>query len=188
MATEPARAVGGLSGMSTLRVVVTGPESTGKTTLAAVLGARFDAPWVPEASRRFVETVRSPLSAATVEPIARLAMELDDAAARATPPLRILDTDLVSTVVYARHYYGAVPAWILSEGRARRGDLYLLCLPDLPWVPDGVRDRPGARAELLEQFREALAAIEARVVEISGTGTARTEAAVRAVEALLGGA
>jgi NadR type nicotinamide-nucleotide adenylyltransferase len=171
--------------MTTQRVVVTGPESTGKTTLAAALGAHFEAPWVPEAARRFVETVSSALSAETVEPIARLAMQLDDAASVQAPPLLVLDTDLVSTVVYARHYYGATPAWIASEARARRGDLYLLCLPDLPWEADGVRDRPAARGALLGDFRQALDAIGARVVEIAGTGTARTDATVRAVEALL---
>lgn len=172
---------------ATRRVVVTGPESTGKTTLAAELGAHFEAPWVPEAARRFVETVSTPLSADTVEPIARLAMQLDDAATSGTHPVVILDTDLLSTVVYARHYYGAVPAWIASEARARRSDLYLLCLPDIPWVADGVRDRPAARGALLGDFRDALQALDARVVEISGMGTARTDAAVRAVEALLAG-
>lgn len=174
--------------MSTRRVVVTGPESTGKTTLAAALGAHFGAPWVPEAARRFVETVRTPLSADTVEPIARLAMQLDDAVTGATQPLVFLDTDLVSTVVYARHYYGAVPAWIATEARVRRGDLYLLCLPDIPWEADGVRDRPAARGILLGDFRDALQAVDAHVVEVSGTGAARTDLAVRAVEALLAGA
>ena len=66
------------------RVVLTGPECTGKTTLAAVLAERFAAPWVPEASRLFVERLRDAqrpheLSAATVTPIARLAIELQDA-------------------------------------------------------------------------------------------------------------
>lgn len=170
--------------MASTRIVLTGPECTGKTTLAATLAARFDAPWVPEASRRYVELVEPILSAETVEPIARLAMHLQDAALVTRPPLLVLDTDLVSTVVYARHYYGACPSWIEDEARARRADLYLLGAPDLPWAPDGVRDRPTQRAALFDDFARTLEGIGARVVVLRGEGEARTERAVRAVEAL----
>lgn len=171
--------------MAGTTVVLTGPECTGKTTLAATLAARLDAPWVPEAARRFAESVDGALSAATVEPIARLAMRLEDEARASGPSLLIRDTDLVSTVVYARHYYGSCPDWIETEARARRADLYLLGDIDLPWTPDGVRDRPGQRAELLAEFRAALDAIGARVVVLRGEGRARSDAAERAVRALL---
>ena len=167
------------------RIVLTGPECSGKTTLAAALAARFDAPWVPEAARRFAETVPGALSEATVGPIAQLSMQLEDDALRAAPPLLFRDTDLVSTVVYARHYYDACPAWIEREARARRADLYLLGRPDLPWTPDGVRDRPLQREELFAEFARALASIEARVVDVSGEGLARTALAAREVTALL---
>jgi len=171
--------------VASTRIVLTGPECSGKTTLAAVLAARFDAPWVPEAARRYVETAPGELSERTVEPIARLSMRLEDDAGRADPPLLFRDTDLVSTVVYARHYYGHCPPWIEQEARARRADLYLLCRPDLPWTPDGVRDRPLQRDELFAEFARALGSIDARVVEIAGDGPARTRRAERAVEALL---
>lgn len=170
--------------MAGTRIVLTGPECTGKTTLAAVLSERFAAPWVPEASRLYAERSSDALSAATVEPIARLAMELQDAALATQPALLFLDTDLVSTVVYARHYYGSCPTWVESEARARRADLYLLGAPDLPWTPDGVRDRPTHREELFEAFASALSEIDASVVVLRGAGTARTEDAIRAVEAL----
>ena len=162
-------------------VVLIGPESSGKTTLAAALAGHFAAPWVPEAARRFVETDPTPLSAATVEPIARLAMALDDAARAARPPLLIHDTDLVSTVVYARHYYGACPAWIEAEARERRADLYLLCLPDLPWEADGVRDQPQARTALFAMFRAELEAMRAAYTVIGGEGGARETAAIAAI-------
>lgn len=171
--------------MGCTRVVLTGPECSGKTTLAALLAARFDAPWVPEASRRFVETMTGGLSAETVEPIARLAMRLEDDALRDAPPLLFRDTDLVSTVVYARHYYGHCPTWIEHEARARRADLYLLGSPDLPWSPDGVRDRPLQREELFMEFTRALERIGARVVVLRGEGAARSAQAERAVLALL---
>ncbi len=172
--------------MASARVVLTGPECTGKTTLAAQLAMRFGAPWVPEAARRYVETVSADLSAATVEPIARLGMRLADEALAAAPPLCLFDTDLVSTVVYARHYYGQCPPWIEAEARARRADLYLLGLPDLPWTPDGVRDRPTNRAELLAAFEGALHEIGARVVRIGGLGETRLARAESAMREWLG--
>ncbi len=171
--------------MAGTRVVLTGGECTGKTTLAAVLAERYSAPWVPEAARLFAERSAVALSAATVEPIARLSIELEDRALALAPPLLFLDTDLASTVVYARHYYGACPGWIEAAARARRADLHLLGAPDLPWTPDGVRDRPTRRDEVFEAFAAVLEEIGANVVVIRGTGTARTDAAIRAVETLL---
>lgn len=161
----------------TYHVVLSGPEASGKTTLAAQLGRCFAAPWVPEAARRFAEQATAPLSAATVEPIARLAMAMDDEARAAEPVLLIHDTDLVSTVVYARHYYGDCPAWIVAEARRRLGDLYLLCRPDLPWTADGVRDRPAQREEMLELFRDTLREVGASYEEVRGLGEARLRAA-----------
>lgn len=174
--------------MAPTRIVLTGAECTGKTTLAAELGARFHAPWVAEAARLYAERSPVPLSAATVEPIARLSLELQAEALATDPTLLFLDTDLISTVIYARHYYGSCPAWIESEARDRRADLYLLGMPDLPWVADGVRDRPADRERMFARFAETLDEFGARVEVIRGQGTARTAMAARAVEALLGGA
>jgi len=166
----------------TICLVLTGPESTGKTTLARALAAELKAPCVPEASRLLAEAMApAPLSAETVEPIARLAMRMADEALATTPAFVVFDTDLVSTVVYARHYYGDCPAWILDEARRRRGARYLLCVPDLPWVADGVRDQPTERETLLMGFRTVLHEIGADVVEIHGVGDARLSAARAAV-------
>lgn len=138
----------------TQRIVLTGPEATGKTTLAAALARRLGAPWLPEASRAYAEEVKRELVAADVESIATRTMRAEDAALATHPPLLVLDTDLISTVVYARHYYGGSPGWVEDAARARRGDLYLLCAPDLPWTADGVRDRPANREECSPSSRE----------------------------------
>jgi NadR type nicotinamide-nucleotide adenylyltransferase len=168
----------------TLRIVLTGPESTGKTTLARTLAQRFRAPWLPEASRLYAEEVKRELAAADAEPIAQRAIAAEDAALASDPPLLILDTDLISTVVYVRHYYGPCPAWIEDAARGRRGDLYLLCVPDLPWTADGIRDRPAQRRELFDLFEDALREFGCVYVEVSGTGAARERAALSAATAL----
>lgn len=170
-----------------LRVVVTGSECTGKTTLAAALAARFGCPWSSEYARRHAEKRRVPLGPEDVEPIARGQRDAEDEAIALAGPLVVHDTDLVSTVVYAHHYYGACPGWIEDAARERLADLYLLLAPDVPWTPDGVRDRPRHREEIHARFRETLEQMGARVVEIEGDWDARRAAAERVVEAELQG-
>jgi NadR type nicotinamide-nucleotide adenylyltransferase len=177
MAAAPARP---------LVVTLIGSESTGKTTLAALLGRHFACPWVREAARGYLESRKGPLTAQDVEPIARAQMAAEDAGRAAAGRLLILDTDLVSTLVYARHYYGSCPAWIEKAARERRADLYLLHHPDVPWVADGpFRDRPESRAEVHGLFEKALQALHARVVDLTGPYPERTARAIAAVERAL---
>ena len=173
-----------------LTVVITGSECTGKTTLAAALAQRFDAPWSKEFAREYVDVKQRTLDASDVEPIARGQLAGEETADRQAADrgrgIVIRDTDLHSTVVYARHYYGDCPDWVVESARARTGDLYLLLCPDVPWVADGLkRDRPDeeVRSLIHAQFRERLAAAGAWVVEITGTWSERQARAVAAVTA-----
>lgn len=168
-----------------LRVVVTGSESTGKTTLAGELAAHYGTIWSPEFAREHLDLKGSPLDDSDVEPIARGQMAGEDEAALRASGLLILDTDLVSTVVYSRYYYGRCPEWIAEAARRRRAQLYLLLYPDVPWVPDGEqRDRPAAREELHRLFRYALEAFGARYVEIRGSWPERRLRAIASIDAI----
>jgi NadR type nicotinamide-nucleotide adenylyltransferase len=173
-----------------LRIVVSGSESTGKTTLARELAAWLGTAWVPEHSRTYAESVGRPLTAADVEPIARGTIAAADAAedrARETGrEALVLDTDLASTLVYAQHYYGLSVPWIEAAWHARRPALYLLCHPDVPWVPDGVRDQPRERERLHALFAACLATSGAPVADVRGAEwAARTRVARDAVERVL---
>lgn len=172
-----------------MRIVVTGPECTGKTTLARELAEHLGTLWVPEFARRYAVRQLRALTTDDVEQIARgqIALEQDAleqlTATAAFGPLPVLvqDTDLISTVVYAHHYYGTCPPWVVATARERRADLYLLGDIDITWEPDGIRDLPFARDVMLARFREHLAGMEARTRLVSGLGPARLEAAIAAV-------
>jgi NadR type nicotinamide-nucleotide adenylyltransferase len=169
-----------------LKVVVTGSECTGKTTLARELAAHHGTACSEEYARRYVDEHPGPLSASDVEPIACGQMLAEDAAISTARRLVILDTDLVSTVVYARHYYGACPAWVEETAQRRLGHLYLLLHPDVPWVADGPqRDRPHRREELHEAFRAALASWGASICHVRGDWEARRRVAAAAIDGLL---
>lgn len=148
------------------RITLTGPECTGKTSLARRAARALAIPWTPEHARAYAERSGRPLTASDVEPIARGQIALLDAAAG---PLVVHDTDLLSTVVYARHYYGVCPEWIVSEAWERRADLYLLLDTDVPWLPDPARDAGGdVREDLFDAFRAALDEFETRWEIVSG--------------------
>ena len=166
------------------RIVVTGAECTGKTTLARELGERFGAPVSPEYARSYLDAVARPLGASDVEPIALGQIASEDAVLAVGAALAIHDTDLVSTVTYARYYYGECPAWIAHAARARRADLYLLLRDDVPWVADGLqRDSRAARAAVEARLEAALLDMRARVVAIGGGWDERRSAAAAAIEA-----
>jgi NadR type nicotinamide-nucleotide adenylyltransferase len=171
------------------RVAVTGSESTGKTTLARDLAEHFGTVWVPEYAREYAATRTSltskPLEATDVEPIARGQIEAEDRGLATAKRLLVLDTDLVSTVVYARHYYGDCPAWVEQAARARRADLYLLCDIDVPWVADPARDLPHMREHMQALFATTLDALGGRYVTIRGPWRERLTSAVAATRSVI---
>lgn len=112
-----------------------------KSTLAAELARRYRTELVPEFVRAFAEQKGGAIDFRDHGPIARGQMALEDAAIARAPSLIVQGTDLLSTVVYCRHYFGRCPAWIEEAALARRPDRYLLCATEVPWLADGVRDR-----------------------------------------------
>ena len=169
-----------------LIVVITGSECTGKTTLASELAARFGVPVSPEYVREYLDGTTTALGASDVPAIARGQIRIEDEAARLASRLVIKDTDLVSTVVYSRHYYGECPSWIADAAKARLGDVYLLLHPDVPWMADGLqRDRPELRDHMHALFDRELQALGTRVVAVTGSWDVRRSTAIAAVEQAL---
>ena len=163
------------------KIVLTGSESTGKSELAARLGKHFGAPVSAEFVREYAAKRDGPLLFTDHGIIAYGQMAAEDAAIARATDLVILDTDLVSTAVYCKDYFGYCPPWIEEEAVKRAGDLYLLLRPDIPWVADGIRDREHNREEMHALFAARLKAMGVRVVEIGGERDERFAAAVQAI-------
>jgi NadR type nicotinamide-nucleotide adenylyltransferase len=166
------------------RVCLIGPECTGKSTIAARLAARYQTVWVPEYAREYAARVARPLTADDVEPIARGQIEAEDRLSVEARRLLILDTDLVSTLVYARHYYGAAPDWIEPLARTRLANLYLLFAPDLAFTVDRVRDPTADRLAIYEAMRTALDAFGVRYERVGGGWEGRVRTTISAIDRL----
>jgi NadR type nicotinamide-nucleotide adenylyltransferase len=181
-----------VSPVAPLRVVLIGPESTGKTILAERLAAHYEVPWSAEYAREHVEAHPGALGYADVDPIGRGQLANEDAARERAEEegarLVFHDTDLVSTLVYSRHHYGDCPAWIEPEARSRLAELYLLHHTDVDWIPDGnQREAPERRDELFRLFRATLDDFAARITDIHGDWPDRERLARTAINALLDG-
>lgn len=178
----PESADDGRSRVGLTRIVVTGSESTGKTQLAEQLAAHYGVPWVPEFARDYAEQKGRPLTSADVTPIGSGQMTREDAAVRGLTGMIVLDTDLVSTVVYSEQYYSSVPAWISIAAQERLADLYLVCDVDLPWVADTVRDAQHQRRQMHDSFIQHLTRYGAVYHVVSGTGHERLSRAIAYID------
>ncbi len=169
------------------RVAIVGPESTGKTTLAAALAERFGTVWVPEFARAHLDPKGGKCAEEDIALIARGQVSDEDRLARDCNRVLFCDTDTLTTTIWSEHLFGGCPAWIHELAARRRYDLTLLLDIDVPWVPDGQRDQGHARER--ERFRDHFRRVMAprNPVEISGGWDERLRAAVEAVEPLLHG-
>lgn len=168
------------------RIVLTGSESVGKTTLGAQLAARYGVTCVPEFVRDYAAAKGAPLDFRDHGPIAKGQIALEDtqiaAALARGDTLLLQDTDLVSTVVYCHHYFGRCPEFIEHAAIARRPTHYLLLDIDVPWIADGIRDREDRRDDVQALFRETLARFNAPVTVVQGTWEERLATAAALID------
>lgn len=167
------------------RIVLTGSESTGKTTLAAQLATHYGVEFVPEFVREYATIKGEPVVMSDHGAIARGQMALENAYAARATSLLFQDADLLSTVAYYTHYSGGCPPWIIDEAINRRPNLYLLAHIDTPWTADGIRDRGDRREEMHQVFVDTLVRLNAPYIKLSGLGAERLHNATTIIDAFL---
>ena len=144
-----------------IKIVLYGPESTGKTTLAKQLAAHYKTQWVPEFMREYLERKwaerKQLVTKEDLIPIANGQMELEIKATEKAKELLICDTNLLVLKVYSEYYYnGYCPDLITKEATKNNYHIYLLTYIDTPWEVDILRDRPNNRMEMFRIFEAEL--------------------------------
>ena len=151
-------------------VVLTGPESTGKSWLAAGLQEHFGGLRVDEYVRWFIEQNPRDTCLDDIPAIARGQLQWEDQARTQQPQLLILDTHLLSNILWSQTLFGDCPTWLEPQLLARHYDLHLLLSPEqIDWTDDGQRCQPQLSARLaffqatrdwLEQHKQPLQIIQ----------------------------
>ena len=168
------------------RVVVTGAESTGKTTLARRLARHYATVWAPEYLRVFVEQEKAAPEEGDAWSIARGHLAQERKLAHRARRVLFLDTDLILTCIYQAFYFGSCPDWLSKASAERAADLYLVANTDIPWMEDpGQRDGPHVRAAVHTRLVEELRRRNLPFRLVSGTIEQRLQQAARAVDRLL---
>ncbi|KAA3436344.1 AAA family ATPase [Rufibacter hautae] len=168
-----------------VKIAITGPESTGKSTLSAQLAQHYNAPWVPEYARTYLDQLERPYAAPDLEAIARGQLALWQAEEARNPELLFLDTELLVLKIWSEHSYDICSSFILENLRRQNVDLYLLLDIDLPWTPDPQREHPHLRQFFHDWYKRELDQIDVPYVEISGSAEERLQNAIRAVNQVL---
>lgn len=173
-----------------IKVVLFGPESTGKTTLSNQLARHYHTVWAPEFARDYLQkkwnNERKTCEASDLIPIAVGQMKLENKLAKKADKILICDTDLLETKVYSEEYYGGFVDPKLDDAAIKNTyDLYLLTYIDTPWEADDLRDRPELRLEMFTAFENTLKKYNRPYILLKGDKETRLKNAITAIDKII---
>ncbi len=172
-----------------IKVVLFGPESTGKTTLSRQLARHYNSIWVPEYAREYLQNKwnneRKTCEPQDLLPIAIGQMKLENELAKKTNSVLICDTDLLETKVYSEEYYSGICNPIINKFAIENSyDLYFLTYIDVPWEKDDLRDKPFERETMFKAFEDALITHNKPYVILKGNKKERLKIAIQHIDKL----
>lgn len=173
-----------------IKVVLFGPESTGKTTLSEKLARHYNSVWVPEYAREYLQdkwnNERKTCEAEDLLPIAIGQMKLENGLAKKTDTVLICDTDLLETKVYSEAYYvGSCDPILDKWALLNNYEMYFLTYIDTPWQADDLRDKPNERLEMFQAFEQTLIKYNRPYTILKGELSQRMEKATTIINRLL---
>ncbi len=173
-----------------IKIVVFGPESTGKTTLSEQLARHYNTVWVPEYAREYLQKKwdheRKTCEPKDLLPIAEGQIRVENEKSKKATDILICDTDLLETKVYSEAYYlGHCDPLLEKYALKNTYDLYLLTYVDMPWEEDDLRDKPDEREKMFSYFKETLEKYNRNFVILKGDKKTRLEKAVSEIDKLV---
>ena len=177
------------------KIVLIGPESTGKSTLCHQLASHFNTLWVPEHAREYLLKNGTDYTVDDLLIIAKNQLlcedetitQLSSADHSSRIPLLFIDTDMYVMKVWSEYVFNQCHTEILNGIVNRKYDLYLLCEPDIPWVKDELREYPDldTRHKLYHHYKDALIHQHTPWIVVSGDYENRFEMAKNAVNQMM---
>lgn len=173
-----------------LKVVLFGPESTGKTTLSRQLAVHYNTVWAPEYAREYLQKKwndeRKTCENSDLVPIAIGQMKIENELSKKADRLLICDTDLLETKVYSESYYkGIVDGDLDKYAVENQYDMYFLTYIDTPWEADDLRDKPNQRKDMFTVFEDALIKYKRPYLLLKGDQATRLQKAISIIDKLL---
>jgi len=163
-------------------IVITGAESTGKSTLASALSSHLSAPVIPEFARCYIENLDRKYNFEDVEFIAKKQVEELNKLQASKQPIIILDTWLLITKIWFDVVFNKVPNWLDAKIRSTNINLVLVCDIDLPWVADKVRENGGINRSILQnKYLKEIEEYDFDHRIVSGKGEERINNAIKYV-------
>ncbi len=166
-------------------IVVTGAESTGKSTLSKALSSHFNVPFTPEYARDYLHKLGRKYTYQDVEFIARKQIDQFNESQKANYPVIILDTWLINTKLRFEVVFKKVPYWMDNSLKFNKVDLFLVCDTDIPWIEDNIREYGGKmRLKFHDMCIEEIKKLQGRYEIINGEGDERIKKAINLIENL----
>ena len=165
-----------------LRIAITGPESSGKTTLAKALSEHYNISFVPEFARTYLEKTEGKYEQLDLDKIAQGQLK---SLISAEDSIVISDTDFSVLEIWSQYKYKNTSELINKLVQKDLFDLHILCSPDIPWEADLLRENPNSRDLLFKLYSKSLNSNNKNFIVVNGSAKNRLEKSIQAVDPLI---